>query len=363
MHNENEKSGYKNVGYARLANILSPKENFFEKSKDIVSPVKKSSVELSKSIYDKFSLAAKESILIDTEVSYPEGFDEQASQMLKSGECFPIVIASHKAHPGAFGALKVALRLRNLSFPELQLNGSTLLVAANIDGGQNEAVTDSFHAVRPILEQLEAVTAPVLRWKDMKNMTREILAKMLKSQKARLRKDIVDDSLVPVMLPEASVESGRQIENGFPGEIKGMINLEKNSITNILKIVKETGKEPLLFFVGNTGENRIYDPITESVTMQSKIIGIIRALPGGKYIAKSIMKSVVDYPVSLREIINLWGTDGKLADGVLEQYCGERLAQLIPYHERGVYKEPTLLSKVSGIRTRIENITIYEKAT
>lgn len=318
----------------------------------------------------EFLLQAKESILIDTDIDYPPDFDQITSEMFTTPRpvpLFPIEIGPHKAHTAAFPLLNIARKIRELAAPTLKLKGSVLLVAENIDGGQNQAITDSFHAVRPILNKLNTETIGVFRPKDILKMrkngvTRKEIEKMQEDQKAKIKNSIIEKRTI-ISLPEGSVKSGRKKEGGKPGEINGMIKLQPNSVKNLAMLIRESGYEPIIFFVGNTGENRIYNPISEKVTKESKIKGAIRALPGGKRLVPSILKSVVDYPTPYEDIERALKENGTLHDGVIEQYCGERLAQLIPYHERGVYKEPTLLNKISGIKTRIKNITVYEKST
>ena len=185
----------------------------------------------------------------------------------------------------------------------------------------------------------------------MRRMKREELEERLDEQDHGLRTGIAN-KLIPVSLPEGSVESGRKKEGGKPGEINGMIPLQKNSIRYVTNFIKEAGFDPVLFFVGNTGENKLYDPILDVAPRETKLKGAVRIFPGIKHLIKSPYEAVADYPTRLRDIIDALNEIGMMSEANLERYCGERIAQLLPLNERGVYADPTLLELTPQIKRR-----------
>lgn len=308
---------------------------------------------------DAFLLRAKESILVDTDIDYPENFDQITSEKLSTGIYYPVVLGTHKAHTGAFNPLNAANRIRDLA-PEGSFQEILLLVAENIDGGQNKAITDNFRSVRPVLEKLHTKTLGIFRHKDIKTLIKDGVSKeeirRQQDEQTQGVKNAIANKEIIVSLPEASVQSGRKKEGGKRGEINGMIAIQQNSILFLTNLIREAGYEPLLIFVGNTGEDNIYNPnkgkLTISktkpskggITISSKIKGAIRTHPLGRQIVPPILSSIVDYPVPLEDIEMYLASKGKTQGKDIEQYCAERLARLLSPEERGsVYNNLELL--------------------
>jgi hypothetical protein len=217
--------------------------------------------------------------------------------------------------------------------------------------GQSDDIVEGLKLAEPIFRKYKAEPFPVLRKKDARHFTIDEKREYQKRLFAKLGK-IVEAGQIPIVLPEATVESGRQKPGGVPGEIKGMVYLEPGSVAFLAQMIRRQKKEPLFFFVGTSGENKIYDPIDERVTLSAKIAAIVRASELGRRLVSPIMSSVVDYPVSYTQLEEAYGSEGKLSPDVLEWVCGERLAQLLPLRERGVFSEPELLDMAPDIPRR-----------
>lgn len=297
----------------------------------------------------------QENILLETPRDHPEDFEENVRDYMKKGRYWPVILGTHKSHPAGFPLIEEAAYIADLSNPLLspdnQIRGSLLLVASTMNQGQSDDIVEGFKLAQPIFQRYSTETIAVLREKDSSRLDPQ---EKREYQKRLIRKlgSIVMEGQVPILLPEATVESGRQKPGGSPGEIKGMVPLEPDSVTFLAQLIRRQKKDPLFFFIGTTGENRIYDPITESVTREAKLTAVARATAVGKRFVPPIMSSVVDYPASYDQIAAAYGSGGKLSSAELEQVCGERLAQLLPPWERGVYAKPELLDMGRGIKRR-----------
>lgn len=297
----------------------------------------------------------QENVLLGTERDHPSDFEEVVQDMMQEGRYWPIILGTHKSHPAGFPLIEESHYLSTIINPILPENehikGSLLLIANTMHKGQSDDVVKGLRLAEPIFKKFNTEPLPVLRKKDAKGLTNDEKTDYQKKLFGKLGR-VVESGQIPIVLPEATVESGRQKPGGVKGDIKGMVYLEPGSVAFLSQMIKRQKKEPLFFFVGTTGENRIYDPITETVTRDAKVKAIGRGIPGGKQILSPIMKSVVDYPTPLSAIEEAYGENGRISGDVLEWVCGERLAQLLPYNERGVFTEPELLDMAPQILRR-----------
>lgn len=293
-----------------------------------------------RNLWRRFIASRQEAVVLNNPINRPPYYKSLIQSIMKDGEHWPLVLGTHKSHPAGFPAMEEAKNIRNIANevlpPNQQIRKSLILVAYSIDKTQTEEVVEYFKLVQPTITKLDAEPFFVVRGaKDgkPKNLRELYEASM----------HLVENCQIPIALAEGSVDSGRQKPGGLPGEIKGMIQLQAQSVSLLVHAIEAQGKKPLLFFIGNTGENHVYDPIAERVTREANLRAFgLRRDP--------IMSSVVDYPTAAEDIAKFLGVNGKLPKGFLEQYCGERLAQLVPPHERGVYANPVLLDKVYVLR-------------
>lgn len=278
-----------------------------------------------------------EALVLNNPRNHPAYYESMVREIMATGKYWPVVLGTHNSHAAGFPALEEAKYVRDIAHDE-RIRGSRLVVAANIETGQNEEVQAYFRTSKKIFKKLDAQTMFVVRDKDVAQGEE----RDRKKQHAEFL-SLVKDGRIPVIFPEGSVEAGRQKPGGVPGEVKGMIPLARSSVRLIVKYIRHQGMEPLLFFVGTTGANRIYDPIIGKGTSEAtwKALGFKRG---------PLMSSIIDYPVRADELERHLQIDGRVPDGAWEQYVGERLAQLVPPNERGVYADPTLLSKVPLLR-------------
>jgi hypothetical protein len=297
----------------------------------------------------------QENVLLETPRDHPPDFEEKVQGLIREGRYWPVILGTHKSHPAGFPLIEEADYLAQICNPllpsESQIKGSLLLIANTMHGGQSDDIVEGLKHTEAIFRKYQAEPFPVLRKKDAKHFTPDEKREYQKRLFAKLG-NIVKAGQVPIVLPEATVESGRQKPGGAPGQIKGMVYLEPGSVALLAQMIRRQKKEPLFFFVGTTGENKIYDPITEKVALSAKMTAIVRATDLGRRFVPPIMSSVVDYPVSYSQLQETYGSDGKLSTDVLEWVCGERLAQLLPPHERGVFSEPELLDMAPHILRR-----------
>lgn len=285
----------------------------------------------------------RETVVLNSPRNRPPYYEDYVRNIMKDGKHFPVILGTHKSHPGGFPPMEEAVNIKNIANSVLpsdqQIKGSRFLFANSLDTGeQDEEVVTYFKLAQPTLVKLGVEPLYVVREKEAKNGTPRNREKQYNALM-----HTVEEGLIPIVLPEGSVESGRQKPEGRPGEIKGMVELEQNGIRMLVRYIQRQGKIPVLFFVGVTGENRIYDPITKRITGEAKR----KAL----FLKRSpIMSAVVDYPTSIEDILPFLEENGRLPKGTLEQYCGERLAQLLPPNERGVYSNSLLLDKIPAYR-------------
>lgn len=282
-----------------------------------------------------------ETVVLNTPRNHPPYYKDVVERALSTGEYWPVILGTHNSHVAAFPALEEAEYIKGIAnnvMPGQRIQGSRLVVAANIRSGQNEEVHEYFKLSKKLFDKVNAQAMFVVRNKDVANGEVRNREKQHEGFMS-----LVKDGRIPVILPEGSVESGRQKPNGAPGEVKGMIPLSRSSVRLIVRYIRHQGKEPLIVFVGTTGANHIYDPISEKITTEAKkrAMGIRRS---------PLMSSIVDYPTRADELEKHLQIDGRVPDGAWEKYAGERLAQLIPPNERGVYASPILLAKVPVLR-------------
>lgn len=282
-----------------------------------------------------------EALVLNNPRNHPAYYESMVTEIMATGNYWPVILGTHNSHAAGFPALEEAKYVRDIAnetIPAQKIQGSRLVVAANIERGQNEEVQEYFKRSKRILDKLGAQIMFVVRDKDVANGEKRDREKQHDEFLS-----LVGDGRIPVIFPEGSVESGRQKPGGAKGEVKGMIPLARGSVRLIVRYIRHQGMEPLIFFVGTTGANQIYNPISEKVTNEAKlkILGLIR---------RPLMSSVIDYPVRADELERHLQIGGRVPDGDWEKYAGERLAQLIPPNERGVYADPTLLPQVPVLR-------------
>lgn len=284
-------------------------------------------------------------IILGTPFDHPPGFEEKVRDMMQEGTYWPVVLGTHKSHPAGFPPIEEAeyiAELSNLFLPEeSQITGSLLMVASTINKGQSDEIVKRFKLVKPILDEYNVQVLPVLRKKDAALLDKEEQKKYL-YQLIINAGNVVNAGQIPIVLPEGTVESGRQRPGGAIGDIKGMVHLESDAVAFLAQMIRKQKKEPLFFFIGTSGENKIYDPITEKLLFEAQLTAVKRAVPFGKNFTEPIMNAVVDYPISLSELERVYGGGKKMPADVLGWVCGNLLARLLPYGERGVFTDGDL---------------------
>lgn len=311
----------------------------------------------------------QETVLMGTPIDRPNGYEPVIQTLMSqrqedgTSRFWPIFIGSHKAHPAGFPLMEESSYVRGVANEVLpedeQLRRSLVILAKTMEKGQSADVVNGLAKAQPIFDKLKVDKLGVLRPKDVKGYDEDeknaLLAENRRLQITTLGK-VVENGQSIIVLPEGTVQSGRYKEGGKPGEITGLVELQPDSIAYLAQLLKRQGKEPLLFFMGTTGENKIYDPNkgeTGGVVTSAKIRAGARAIPPLGRIVPPIMSAVVDFPTPYSDIVDAFGTNGRMERGILEQYCGERLAQLLPLDERGsVYNEPQLLDQAPHILRR-----------
>ncbi len=319
----------------------------------------------------RFDIQTKtqETVLMGTPIDRPNGYEPLIQTFMSqrnedgTSRFWPIFIGSHKAHPAGFPLMEEAAYVRDTANEVLpedeQLRRSLIILAATMKKGQSKDIATGLEKAQPVIDKLQTDTLGVLRPKDVKDFPEEkrksLLEENRRLQLATLGK-VVENGQSIIVLPEGTVQSGRYKEGGRPGEINGLVALQPDSLTYLAQILRRQGKEPLLFFLGISGENRIYDPNrgeNGKIVFSARVRAGARAIPPFGRIVPPIMSAVVDFPTPYSDIVNAFGTNGRLERGILEQYCGERLAQLLPLDERGsVYNDPALLPESPQILRR-----------
>lgn len=301
--------------------------------------------EKGRDVYSRF----QEYVLTDSPVWYPPDFAERVGRYK---DAFPIYVAVHKGHAAGIFDAEVAHHTRgvfnNTLAPDKQIIGSLLIVANTLDTSQPEEIVGYWRRAQPILDRLGVESLRVHRDKDVDQNCEECKAEKetnIRVQNAQLLSKI-SQGRAPILLVEGTVESGRRKKDGKRGEINGMVNVQRRSISWIAAPVRKIRREPVFIPIGTTGENRIYDPQTKRVPFTTKLNAIARSLPGGSERIPHIMQGVVGYPISYSEIVAAIETrtdDRKRVPELLDLTIGEILARLVPPHERGVYTYPHLL--------------------
>lgn len=346
---------------AKLAGIFDPKQYVQDKRDIFVQKIhgQKNAV----------LRGFKENVVLDTPRNYPEGFVESIEAVFADPDAMLIIDGNHASHAAGFTLMETAEYIRSLinphRLPDDQIPGSLFLFASSIDDGQNKAVVDNFGTMQPTVDALHVDDVRILRSKDvhLQNIPPEKVSGLKIKQGLKIARSIRDGNII-LGLSEGTVESGRYIKDSkgnLTDKLTGMMPVEPGSIEYLIEIAKRLGKNPYILPIGNMGENQLLDPNTERVTAEAKRKGIERAIPGLRKYVKPTMQSVVGYPIAYQDIVDEFGQEGQLEDGVLEQFIGEAIAQLIRPSIRGVYSEPQLLQLAGDIRLR-NTSDLYKQA-
>lgn len=291
----------------------------------------------------------QENILLETPRDHPEYFEEKLHEYAATGEYWPIILGTHKAHPAGFPLIEEAKYIGSIfnQYPgNDRITGSLLLIALTMKGGQNEDIVKYLERAEPIFKKFNTLTALVARKKDVEEG--HIDASEVQEYNRKLYKqlsNVVASGQIPLILPEGTVQSGRQKDGGAPGEINGMVYLPENTVAGTAKLVGKQGKKPLFILMGTTGENRIYNPIIGKITSEAMVTAVVRDFELGRQHVPPIMSSVVDYPVSLEEIEQQYNDGKELPKGMLELIIGHVMARLLPPNERGDFAEDTFVDQ------------------
>ena len=305
----------------------------------------------------------QETVLLGNPRYRPAGFDRMLQREAEATDFVLIGLADHAAHSGAMPVVEEVqdnITTINAVLPvERKISGARILLAYNIadKNGQNEEISTHFEMLLPVFRKHNTEPLYVVRPKDRHSMPFDAFKSHLERQKAEIREAIEQNQAI-IILPEGTVDAGRQKEGGAPGERNGMVKLIHGSVSGVADIALEQGKIPLFVFMGTSEETSLYDPIIGSVPPEAKIKAVAaKLIPGARYLQDPSMHLVVDYPVSYATIADYLGQNGRVPNGMIEQYCGERIFPLIHPDERGqVYSRPALIDKVPAPRTTYEAI-------
>jgi len=280
-----------------------------------------------------------ESVVLNTPVNRPLYYEREIEEIMGDGEHWPVVLGNHNSHPAGFPNMEEATYIKEIVNPFLppdqQIEGSAILITESIKDRQNEEIVDYFKLATRTLNKVDTEVIFVVRNKDVE----EGMERNRTEQNYELM-HIVEKGRIPIVLPEGGVDAGRQMPGGVRGERRGLMPLKPNSVKLITHAVELQGKKPVLFFVATRHAEDVFDPITQRATDEAKKLATWRR-------RDPIMSAIVDYPVSVETLAKYLGKRERFPNGVLEQYCGERLAQLLAPHERGsVYAQPALLDQV-----------------
>lgn len=260
-----------------------------------------------------------------------EGLADEFCQLLSEGHR-PIIVANHQSHADGFILRGVVRYLRELSIDQNgrpKLEGCVMPVAASmVSGHQNKILQGVYHLTYEAMLRRGIICMPYTRSADEKKYG----LKPNIGEVKRMRRVINNNSgLGLVDFPEARVEGGRCIKGGWPDQIKGMIELEDDALTNPYRMMVCDGREPFFLPVGIDGSHRIFSPDTYA---PKTWLAYLTFLGVGLHLA-SVR---IGIPITAQKLQSNLGSNWLTAGGELNRFVMGRVAALVPEHARGVYR-------------------------
>lgn len=280
---------------------------------------------------DSFVRRGEQRIYDATTVSFVDGAKEELVSKANAGKFF-ILYATHKSHYDGRPLGKATRILRELVNPYLpendQLKGFAMPIAASIASGhQGQEVKKAVGMFSRLSEEQDQFyLIDYVREKDkvefkMKDNTREYLREM---------KNHLAANEGIALLPEATVEGGRNFESG---ELIGLRLPEPGSIYITAKWAEKQGKDPVLVPVVLTGTHKVFRPgrIPKDYKVPTETV-IKATVP---MVPHEIVTATIGRPVDLEQAVKESSHDGTLNMHNLDLYLARLWAEMTPEEELG----------------------------
>lgn len=264
-----------------------------------------------------------ENVLRSTTVDYPQGFGEEILETVEDGAAIEIV-ANHTSHADAFPAAKVGIDIeRNLN-PLLKenqkINGFIMPFALSMKHGtQSRLLTTLFGDLRTVLEET-LHTTPVFTATN-----NDILQNRVDGTNAvaftKLMIDGVRHGKAIIIFPEGRVEGGRRDASG---NVKGMQEFRADSLQQSLRVSTTEKDRVAVVPVGISGGYNVYDPQRKGLPMDTFMVGLGLS-------SKTLFRVKVGMPIMFEK-----HEIKKMESKEIDRQIGERVASLLPPHERGL---------------------------
>lgn len=248
----------------------------------------------------------------------PSGLVEKYSQLVRDGSK-PILCGDHESHSDGFA---LALAIENLQ--EIQpIKGFVLPVASSfVNGSQNKWLARAYSLTRGSLARRGLHTVPYTRDVDVKNYEA-----IKDSRELREWVRLVGEGYSFAILPEASVQGGRHATDNSIDDINGIKEIEDDNILSFYDLLTRHGRSAFFLPIGIHGTYRIMSP--NNYRPHSSVYPTLLGLSSRK-----IAEVSVGMPITVDNL----GTDWRNNKRVFNRFIMGRVAQLIPEHARGIYR-------------------------
>lgn len=213
-------------------------------------------------------------------------FRDQFLKFLSDGGV-PIGIAFHFSHVDGLVLAEASQPLLNLAREAgltSSLPGFMIPVAVSMESGaQGVFLQNIYPHMRTYAVERGLMHIPIVREKDEKEYG-------MKATRAQIinYQDALRENNGVILLPEASVDAGRHVNWWFNDNVKGVRELQDDSIVRLcMDSERYSKREPFFFFIIYQGTNHLYSPDSKLPTPEG-LIGLsdhaTRLLEGVGYV-------------------------------------------------------------------------------
>lgn len=271
-------------------------------------------------VYEHAILARADRITKASHLTWPEGFDQSFIDSI-SDNYIPILYSNHQSWYDGLPVALIATKLMELSRQtQYNIDGFLLPIAASLEeGNQGQVLQRMYQITFEYLKRRSVEMIPVVREKDrvVHGIDRSNIAFLKQLMKG------VKSGKGIATFPEGSVQGGRK--NG-DGSVKGMQFFTENVLETMDSLLKKLGKKALFIPAGISRSYDVLDPDTKKPTVEALVALYHLRSP-------NIVSINIGDPIKTDDIQGFTTEE-------LNRYFGKKVASLLPFEERGVFKEP-----------------------
>lgn len=263
-----------------------------------------------------------------TPKEFAPGFTEEYVRAIKDG-CFPVFVANHQSQfdlPLLARVSRVLINTANRVLPEeKRISGTLVPMAQSVENGAQGIDTQIIYAANNRqLERNKVVTIPTATVNDTGGRgelpnPREFTTTM--------RDGIKKGYGAIGVFPEGTKEGGRIGENG---QRKGMQEFAQNSLRICISLARSNGQPVVFIPVGISESWRVLDPQTRLPRSNTLMAGFGIGHPKLPHVRIGMPVRTDKDDLSRFIIQKNWSG--------LDAYIGGKIAELLPFRERGKYR-------------------------